>query len=277
MRQEAGWMIVLTFGAAAGAARWCAPPSVRSSGRGTAFYVHVRGGHGSIHAERRRRHPKKHGASAAIPRREWSAAKAGALVERHGPYRGLIRAAKGLPEGCAGARRRRGDARTGPPRGRAADAVAHVRHSKRDRHRRPRALQHPSRPPGAAASAPGAVARPRGVARMRRTPTDVTPPRAHPCTFHDAPARGRARRRRHFRLRVDSLTFSPRLPLGVTGNTPDSGSGKSRFEPWRGNYVRKARAAAITPRPGLLFYLSRLARHTAWGASHASVRRRRPG
>ena len=26
------------------------------------------------------------------------------------------------------------------------------------------------------------------------------------------------------------------LPLGVTGNTPDSDSGKSRFDPWRGNY-----------------------------------------
>ena len=25
------------------------------------------------------------------------------------------------------------------------------------------------------------------------------------------------------------------LPLGVTGNTPDSGSGESRFETWRGN------------------------------------------
>ena len=35
--------------------------------------------------------------------------------------------------------------------------------------------------------------------------------------------------------------FEPRLPLAVTqpsgviGNTPDSGSGKSRFEPWGGN------------------------------------------
>lgn len=25
------------------------------------------------------------------------------------------------------------------------------------------------------------------------------------------------------------------MPLGVTGNTSDSGSEKSRFEPWRGN------------------------------------------
>ena len=31
-------------------------------------------------------------------------------------------------------------------------------------------------------------------------------------------------------LEQDSSDFS-RLPRGVTGNTPDSGSGKSRFEP----------------------------------------------
>ncbi len=31
------------------------------------------------------------------------------------------------------------------------------------------------------------------------------------------------------------------LPLGVTGNTPDSDSGKSRFDPWRGNRERPDR------------------------------------
>ena len=34
------------------------------------------------------------------------------------------------------------------------------------------------------------------------------------------------------------------LPLGVTGNTPDSDSGKSRFDPWRGNYGGRARRGA---------------------------------
>ena len=31
---------------------------------------------------------------------------------------------------------------------------------------------------------------------------------------------------------------NPFLPRGVTGNTSDSGSEESRFEPWRGNYTK---------------------------------------
>src|SRR5690348_5710526 len=34
--------------------------------------------------------------------------------------------------------------------------------------------------------------------------------------------------------------FGGTLPLGVTGNTPDSGSGESWFEPRRGNLDRRA-------------------------------------
>src|SRR2546430_13268392 len=35
------------------------------------------------------------------------------------------------------------------------------------------------------------------------------------------------------------------LPLGVTGNTPDSGSGESWFEPRRGNSNRDARLSRV--------------------------------
>ena len=37
----------------------------------------------------------------------------------------------------------------------------------------------------------------------------------------------------------DATNFSGFLPLGVTGNTPDSGSGESWFEPRRGNSKRR--------------------------------------
>ncbi len=40
------------------------------------------------------------------------------------------------------------------------------------------------------------------------------------------------------------------VPLGVIGNTPDSGSGKSRFEPWGGNSVGAAGLAACIVRFG---------------------------
>ena len=35
------------------------------------------------------------------------------------------------------------------------------------------------------------------------------------------------------------------LPLGVTGNTPDSGSGESWFEPRRGNFKRRLTVVAF--------------------------------
>ena len=34
---------------------------------------------------------------------------------------------------------------------------------------------------------------------------------------------------------LSSMVKAQKLPLGVTGNTPDSGSGESWFEPRRGN------------------------------------------
>src|SRR5256886_15921196 len=55
--------------------------------------------------------------------------------------------------------------------------------------------------------------------------------------------------------RVDEATIlggEQSLPLGVTGNTPDSGSGESWFEPRRGNSKRDAtmsRVALCTLRP----------------------------
>ena len=41
------------------------------------------------------------------------------------------------------------------------------------------------------------------------------------------------------------------LPLGVTGNTPDSGSGESWFEPRRGNFKRQPSGCRFLPLPGL--------------------------
>ena len=43
--------------------------------------------------------------------------------------------------------------------------------------------------------------------------------------------------------------FGVSLPLGVTGNTSDSGSEESRFETWRGNFTARSQ----TTRPGCLF------------------------
>ena len=37
------------------------------------------------------------------------------------------------------------------------------------------------------------------------------------------------------------------LPLGVTGNTPDSGSGESRFDPWRGNEKARRHFGDVGP------------------------------
>src|SRR5882762_8375938 len=45
-----------------------------------------------------------------------------------------------------------------------------------------------------------------------------------------------------------SLTSSRTVPLGVTGNTPDSGSGESWFEPRRGNSKRDARIKRVALR-----------------------------
>lgn len=41
------------------------------------------------------------------------------------------------------------------------------------------------------------------------------------------------------------MKFKVLLPRGVTGNTSDSGSEESRFEPWRGNFFSHAGFAAI--------------------------------
>src|SRR5687768_10877520 len=54
---------------------------------------------------------------------------------------------------------------------------------------------------------------------------------------------------------VAAATFRVRqnrfLPLGVTGNTPDSGSGESWFEPRRGNF-RSARPCVTSCDAGLV-------------------------
>src|SRR6267143_3940800 len=41
------------------------------------------------------------------------------------------------------------------------------------------------------------------------------------------------------------LSSTQKLPLGVTGNTPDSGSGESWFEPRRGNSKRDAQMMRV--------------------------------
>ena len=40
------------------------------------------------------------------------------------------------------------------------------------------------------------------------------------------------------------------MPRGVTGNTSDSGSEESRFEPWRGNQITRPCAAFLIAPPG---------------------------
>jgi hypothetical protein len=45
------------------------------------------------------------------------------------------------------------------------------------------------------------------------------------------------------------------LPLGVTGNTPDSGSGESWFEPRRGNSISQSPAAVSGVRGFVRLYL----------------------
>ena len=66
------------------------------------------------------------------------------------------------------------------------------------------------------------------------------------------------------------------LPLGVTGNTPDSGSGESWFEPRRGNSGGGRKAAALSlPRLGhRLLRLRFLAAAAIAGAVHSGIVRR---
>src|SRR5437667_7643826 len=52
-----------------------------------------------------------------------------------------------------------------------------------------------------------------------------------------------------------TIEGSQSLPLGVTGNTPDSGSGESWFDPRRGNSKRDAtlsRVALLVFRPSVI-------------------------
>ena len=81
-----------------------------------------------------------------------------------------------------------------------------------------------------------------------------------------------------------ALVYRRLLPLGVTGNTPDSGSGESWFDPRRGNYKPgkhsytvgglsfshfvKSREAALTAAPDID---SGRARHGASAHHHASA------
>ena len=64
--------------------------------------------------------------------------------------------------------------------------------------------------------------------------------------------------------------FVGSLPLGVTGNTPDSGSGESWFEPRRGN--SKARTTSVVP--GLLRFFDH---RTTYRTNLDACRRRLPG
>ncbi len=46
---------------------------------------------------------------------------------------------------------------------------------------------------------------------------------------------------------LSSMTIEAALPLGVTGNTPDSGSGESWFEPRRGNSKARGHFGGVGP------------------------------
>src|SRR2546425_3529603 len=64
------------------------------------------------------------------------------------------------------------------------------------------------------------------------------------------------------------LTANSRLtlPLGVTGNTPDSGSGESWFDPRRGNSKREATMSRVALRP--------LPTAFSWGSGESCSMRR---
>src|SRR5205807_4983529 len=57
--------------------------------------------------------------------------------------------------------------------------------------------------------------------------------------------RSRPRSRRWGIRGAEKAVILGALPLGVTGNTPDSGSGESWFEPRRGNSKRDARLLRV--------------------------------
>src|SRR5204863_9431850 len=60
--------------------------------------------------------------------------------------------------------------------------------------------------------------------------------------------RSRPRSRRWGIRGAEKAAILGALPLGVTGNTPDSGSGESWFEPRRGNSKRDARLSRVALR-----------------------------
>src|SRR5207302_400971 len=65
--------------------------------------------------------------------------------------------------------------------------------------------------------------------------------------------RSRPRSRRWGIRGAEKAVILGALPLGVTGNTPDSGSGESWFEPRRGNSKRDAQMMRVA----LLVFLGR--------------------
>src|SRR5437870_7872534 len=83
------------------------------------------------------------------------------------------------------------------------------------------------------------------AARSRRLPMASSTACRPPSMIPRASRRSRPRSRRWGIRSAEKAVILGALPLGVTGNTPDSGSGESWFEPRRGNSKRDATMSRV--------------------------------
>src|SRR5207244_1998742 len=83
------------------------------------------------------------------------------------------------------------------------------------------------------------------AARSRRLPMASSTACRPPSMIPRVSRRSRPRSRRWGIRGAEKGAILGALPLGVTGNTPDSGSGESWFEPRRGNSKRDATMSRV--------------------------------
>src|SRR5207247_693331 len=86
------------------------------------------------------------------------------------------------------------------------------------------------------------------AARSRRLPMASSTACRPPSMIPRVSRRSRPRSRRRGIRGAEKAVILGALPLGVTGNTPDSGSGESWFEPRRGNSKRDATMSRVALR-----------------------------
>src|SRR5438552_12926335 len=88
------------------------------------------------------------------------------------------------------------------------------------------------------------------AARSRRLPMASSTACRPPSMIPRASRRSRPRSRRRGIRGAEKAAILGALPLGVTGNTPDSGSGESWFDPRRGNPSGRIRGRLVLPPTG---------------------------